>query len=137
MHDSAGGESVGGFFHFPRPVVYSLAISNFDLYCPASPKIKKLHKRAHRDDEVDGWTRPRGGDGRHFDLPFVHTDFVFPVCVFLGGADSHPRPHPTPSTALYGYYHICCYPRASGAAISAGHREQEGNLEGKQRVNHL
>ena len=60
------------------------------------------------------------------DLPFVHTDFVFPVCVFLGGADSHPRPHPTPSTALYGYYHICCYPRASGAAISAGHRERKG-----------
>jgi len=36
---------------------------------------KELHKHAHRDDEVDGWTRPRGGDGRHFNLPFVHTDF--------------------------------------------------------------
>ena len=81
----------------------------------------------HTPQQLDDDTaEPRGGDGRHFDLPFVHTDFVFPVCVFLGGADSHPRPHPTPSTALYGYYHICCYPRASGAAISAGHRERKG-----------
>ena len=26
------------------------------------------------------------------------------------GADSHPRPCPTPATALYGYCHMCCYP---------------------------
>ena len=29
--------------------------------------------------------------------------------LFCFGADSHPRPCPTPAAALHGQYHLCCY----------------------------